>query len=140
MGGQWCKPAKASCVPFQHTPQKQGAGKEENGTCPDLMCMGMQPENTWSKTVPARSNIPEDWANGIWKNEQKEGKRNGGCLRVTGAELWLQPPCKCFSQQGVLLRNFRKNMSIQPAHFQSPQHPCIQLRPNTSEVYQRCNL
>lgn len=119
-----------TCVPFQHTPQNQVAGKEKNGTCPDVMCMGMQPENTRSTTARARSDSPEDQANGIWKNEQKGGKRNRGCLRVTGAELWLQPPCKCFSQQGVSLRNFRNNMPTQPAHLQSPQHPRTQLRPN----------
>lgn len=58
-----------------------------------------------------------------------------------GVELWLQPPSKCFSQQRVSLRNFRKNMSIWPVHLQSaaPTHPA-QAQPNTSKIYQHCNL
>lgn len=83
-----------------------------------------------------------DWANGIWKKEQKGGKRKGGCLKATGAELWLQPPWKCSSQQGVILRNFRKNMSYlacAPAESAAPAW-LAQTQPNTGKIHQHCNL
>lgn len=97
-GVNFSKPAKASSVPFQCTPQNQSIGKEENGTSPDLIWTG-----TIKSTIPVRGL-------GKWHLEEG-GKRKGGCLKATRAELWLQPPWKCSSQQGVILRNSRKNMS-----------------------------
>lgn len=90
--GQHCKPAKASYVPFQHTPlclppQNQCVGNKENGARPDLIWSGTQPGDTWSTTVPGGSDSPGDWANGIWKKEPKWGKRKGGSGAVAPASL-----------------------------------------------------
>lgn len=141
-----CKPARASCahfnmplcLPLKTTAQEM---KTKKWACPDVIWRKMWPGKPWLIAVPGGSNSPEDWANDISKKEQQGGKR------VRAVELWLQPPCKCLSQQAISLRNFRQNtsrirLSSLYEHLQSAAstlHPA-QTQPNTSKMHQHCNL
>lgn len=118
------------CLPLKTTAQEM---KTKKSACPDLIWTEMWPGNPWLTAVPGGSNSPEGWANGMCKKEQQGGKR------ARAAELWLQPPCKCFSQQAISLRNFRQNMSrIHLSSLYSTcslQHPhCGQLRHNPTQA------